>query len=302
MNAIDHVVALFVKDIKARGFAARTCESYRQRLRYFVDYLKAHGVPRVHELTTEVILGYQSSLHERRGRHGRRLALKTQLFDLGVVRTFCRFLLRRGALLTDPTRDLVLPKVEKRLPTVLTSREVLQFLRAIDTRTALGVRDRAIFETFYSTGLRASELAALTPADVDLEEGLVRVRAGKGSKTRVVPLGRIAARWIARHLATSRRDAGIDEPLFVSAHGHMLRRNSLSYLVRHWAAKSRLTKRITCHSFRHACATHMLRGRAGLRHIQELLGHARLSTTQIYTHVNIQDLKRVHSRCHPRSR
>jgi len=302
VTAAHPVLALYVKDLKARGFTPRTCENARQRLRFFFEYLEATGVSRVGDLTAEDILGYQTHLQERRGPQGQRLGRATQLHDLVVVRSFCRFLLRRRLVLADPSQDLVLPRVPRRLPAIPTTREVLQFLRAIDTRTPRGVRDRAIFETLYSTGLRASELAALTPADVDLAEGLVRVRSGKGGKSRIVPLGKIAARWIGRYLAVRRASASHEDALFLSTRGQPLRRDTLSDLVRHWAARSGLKKRITCHTFRHACATHMLRGRANLRHVQELLGHARLTSTQIYTHLDIQDLKRVHTRCHPRSR
>lgn len=306
-TALHGLVPVFLKDLAARGFALRTCETYRQRMRFFLEYLEASGVSRPGELTRDVLQGYQTHLHQQRGAHGRRLALSTQAHSLTIIRTFCRFLARRELILMDPSRDLELPKVQRRLPaSILTTREVLTFLKAINVRSGQGIRDRAMFETLYSTGLRVGELVALTPADVDLEGGFVRVRRGKGGKARVVPLGRVAARWIQRYLESARPDASPDTALFLSVRAphkpRPLDRSTLSDRVRYWARVAGLTKRVTCHSWRHACATHMLQGKASLRHIQELLGHAQLSTTQRYTHVSILDLKRIHQKCHPRGR
>ena len=306
-TALRGLVPVFLKDLSARGFAVRTCETYRQRMRFFLEYLEAGGVSRPGELTRDVLQGYQTHLHQQRGTHGRRLALSTQAHSLTIIRSFCRFLARRELILVDPSRDLELPKVQRRLPTsILTTREVLTFLKAINLRSRQGIRDRAMFETLYSTGLRVGELVTLTPADVDLEAGFVRVRRGKGGKARVVPLGRVAARWIQRYLESARPDASPDIALFLSVRAphkpRPLDRDTMSDRVRHWARVAGLSKRVTCHSWRHACATHMLQGKASLRHIQELLGHAQLTTTQRYTHVTILDLKRIHQKCHPRGR
>jgi integrase/recombinase XerD len=207
-------------------------------------------------------------------------------------------------MLINPSQQIVLPKIARKLPaTILTAAEVARFLGAIEINTALGIRDRAMFETLYSTGLRIGELLALIPADVDLVEGYVRVRHGKGGKSRIVPLGRVAARWIEKYLDAGRRGISPALPMFLSWRTNRpLDRGTVSKILRGWLARSGLKKRVTCHGFRHACASHMLRGRASLRHIQEMLGHASPTTTQIYTHVEILDLKRVHDRCHPRSR
>lgn len=293
----------FARDLVARGFAVRSQETYQQDLASFVNYLRLVSVERPQDLTPEHLLAYQTHLYEQPGARGTRLSLCTQARCLTVARSFCDYLYRRGLVLMDPSRKLIMPRLDRKLPAViLTTREVSAFLRAIDTHTPLGVRDRAIFETLYSTGMRVSEMLALAPADVDLVEGFVRVRRGKGGKARVVPLGRIAARWVERYLAIARAGASPVGPLFVSFTGRPLSRRVMTDLVRRWAWRASLKKPITCHAFRHACATHMLRGRASLRHIQELLGHASAKTTQIYTHVAILDLKRVHQRCHPRSR
>lgn len=301
MKALHKIVPLFLKDLEVRGFAPRTCENYRYRMRLFLDYLTSCSISKFSELTQDVILGYQAHAHERRGLYGQRTTHNTQAHELAVVQRFCSFLVRRGLILADPSRDLELPRSERRLPrSILTTREAVRFLNAIDTKTALGVRDRAIFETLYSTAMRVGELVALTPGDMNLEEGYALIRRGKGGKARLVPLGRIAARWIQRYCQTVRAAASPDAPLFLSCRGRPMKRATLSILVRHWTRVAGLKKRITCHSWRHTCATHLLQRRASLRHIQELLGHEKLSTTQVYTRVSILDLKRVHRKYHPR--
>lgn len=304
MSRWDGIVETFLKDLSVRGFAARSRETYAQDLTVFIAYLEANRIPHPSDITLELLRAYQTYLHEKPGLRAPRLSLVTQARHLSVVRSFCAFLCRRGLTLIDASRGLVMPKIHPRLPDViLSTREVLRFLKAIDTRSPLGIRDRAIFETLYSTGMRAGELAALTPADVDLAMGFVRIRRGKGGKARVVPLGDAAVQWIRRYLDAGRQGFSPAAPLFLSAlRKKAMDRGALSVLARRIARQAGLKKRVTCHSFRHACATHMLRGRASLRHIQELLGHASATTTQIYTHVEILDLKRVHRQSHPRSR
>lgn len=304
MSRWTSLAAAFVKELAVRGFASRSQETYHEDLRFFLRYLDGAGVAGPADLTLQDLRAYQTHLFERPGLRGPRLSLATQSRCLSVVRTFCRFLCQRGLTLIDPSRGLVMPRVARRLPAViLSTKEVLKFLNAIDTRAPIGIRDRAIFETLYSTGLRVGELVALTPADVDLDQGFLRVRHGKGGKARVVPLGRIAARWIERYLKTARPRASPVAALFLTTRTHQaMNRTLLSQLVRRLAAQAGLKMRVTCHTFRHTCATHLLRARASLRHIQELLGHADPNTTQIYTHVGILDLKRIHQRCHPRSR
>lgn len=293
----------FLKDLAYGGFTTRSVETYRGDVCAFLAYVQAQKIERPTEITVEVLKAYQAHLFECTGSRGRRLTLATQAHHLAAVRRLFAYFYRKGLILTDPTRALTMPRVRRKLPAViLTVAEVLRFLKAIDIRHPLGVRDRAMFETLYSTGLRASELSALVPEDLDLVEGLVRVRRGKGQKSRVVPLGRIAAEWIRRYLDEVRPPhLSPGRPLFVSCRGQALTRGCLSELARRWGTKAQLKKKVTCHVFRHTCATHMLRGRASLRHIQELLGHADPNSTQIYTHVEILDLKRVHQRCHPRS-
>lgn len=293
--------ASFLKDLAVRGFAVRTQETYGEDLKSFLKYLEIEQVSGPGELTLALLQGYQTSLYEQTRP---RLCVGSQARRLAAVRSFCDFLFRRSLVLLDHSRKLVLPRVGKRLPSViLTTREALRFLRKIDTTTVSGVRDRAIFETLYSTGIRVGELVGLSPADVDLRQGYLRVRRGKGGRARVVPLGKVAAQWIRKYLRADRRHVSPASPLFLmTSEPRAMNRFCLGLRVKHWAAVAGLKKRVTCHTFRHTCATHLLRGRASLRHIQELLGHKRADTTAIYAQVEILDLKRVHQRCHPRAR
>jgi integrase/recombinase XerD len=219
---------------------------------------------------------------------------------------FLRFLKGEDYLTQDPGRDVPYAKTPKRLPrSILTRKEVTKLLRSPDTHSLMGYRDRAMLEVFYSTGLRNSELGALRVDDVDTDEGFVRVNLGKGGKDRVVPMGRIACRYVENYIKAVRphlvkgQDNGY---LFLSLQGYRMARAVIACVVRKYARKAELGKTVTAHTLRHTCATQMMRNKANLRHIQELLGHACLSTTQVYTSVTITDLKEAHKKYHPRER
>jgi integrase/recombinase XerD len=293
---------LFEDDLDVR-FAERTVPQYLQQVRGFLGWLDGRGVE-LQEVRTSDLAAFQSQLLAWKGRGGRPYAPETQRGYLSAVRSFFRFLYRRGYLLTDPSASLELPRVERKLPrTILTEEEARRILEAADEKTPLGLRDRAILETLYGSGVRVSELAQLTPWDVDTEERTLRIEQGKGRKDRHVPLTRAAAEAIEAYLVHGR--PGLKQHaqfLFLSDTGGFMHRAVLSRLVARYTAKARLDKHVTCHTFRHAMATHLLKGRADIRHIQALLGHTRLSSTERYTHVEITDLKEVVERAHPRGR
>jgi integrase/recombinase XerD len=187
----------------------------------------------------------------------------------------------------------------------LSVKEAQALMVAPDSNTPTGTRDRAILELLYSTGMRNTELRCLKLSDVDSRRGEVRISFGKGRKTRIVPIGEVAAHFLALYLDNARSHLvrRVDEELlFVSWRGRKLSKGSLTEVVHRYAVKAKIAKKVTCHTLRHSCATHMLRGKADLRYIQEMLGHGSLSTTQIYTKVELSDLKRVHRECHPRNR
>jgi len=225
---------------------------------------------------------------------------------LGALQAFFSWLCRENILPANPAADLELPRKPPRsLPRALSLAEVESILAAPDTTDPLGVRERAILEVLYGSGLRRRELVNLNITDIDRTRGIVSVRKGKGGKDRFVPLGDAALHWVNRYLAECRPllATNTDErALFISGYGERLAVGSLGNIVRQVIERADIGKSGSCHLFRHSCATHLLENGADLRAIQELLGHARLDSTQIYTAVSISQLRETHARCHPHGR
>lgn len=299
------LVSLYGQDLDAR-FAERTAHEYVACARSFVAWLQARGIE-LAEVRTEDLLAYQSGLYAARKSDGRPYAVASQAQYLIVVKSLFRFLYRRNFILQDPAAAVELPRQEERLPRViLTKEEVLRILGAASKGTTpKALRDRAIVETFYATGIRVSELSKLTPYDVDTAERTVRILLGKGRKDRHVPLTRAAAAAIDTYLAKGRPAlvTGSQSPyLFVSTRGGYFHRGHVSDVVRRCAARAGIRKHVTCHTLRHAVATHLLKGGADIRHIQVFLGHRSLRSTERYTRVELSDLRDVIRRAHPRGR
>lgn len=218
---------------------------------------------------------------------------------------FFQYLTRFDLALFDPAADLALPKRPRQLPrNILSKKEMGALLSRPNLEKPLGLRDRAILEVFYATGIRVSELANLTINDLDLSAGELRINQGKNKKDRIVPLGEMACDFLEIYLHEARpRLAPAAQPiLFVSKNGLKFHPTTLSHLIINYGRKVGLKKGISPHALRHTCATHLLQGKADIRHIQSILGHEHLSSTQIYTRVEITDLKDVLKRCHPRER
>jgi integrase/recombinase XerD len=301
---VGRMLRLWEDDLRMR-FSERTAPDYLQHARFLLEWLEQHGRTLV-QTTTDDLLTFQTHLYALRKKDGKPYSLALQSRRLSAIRSFFRFLYRRGYLLHDPSASIELPRQDKRLPrTILTKDEARKILDVVRSRTPQALRDRAILETLYATGIRAGELANLTLYDVDTEERVLKVVLGKGRKDRNVPLTHVAARAIDVYLAkgrpklAGRRTVGL---LFLQARGGKMQRATLNRIVRHWTARAGVKKRVTCHTFRHSMATHLLKGRADIRHIQALLGHASLGTTERYTRVEISDLKDVLRRAHPRGR
>ena len=287
-------------------YTGTTIVSHLSHLRGFLRWLSARGLE-LTEVKREDVQAYQNELHTFRRRDGRAFSLGFHLNRLSAVRTLFGFLSKRGLILHNPAAGIELPRQEKHLPrTLLTPAEARRILEtAAKAKTAFNLRDRAILETFYATGIRANELSKLRPYDVDTEARVLRVAMGKGKKDRHVPLTRQAARAIESYLVKGRTKLPSKQKapyLFVASRGGFLHDAVLNRLIRSYAKKAGIRKHITCHTFRHSVATHLLKGRADIRHIQALLGHASLNTTQLYTRVEISDLKDVLRRAHPRGR
>lgn len=305
-KVLGNALARFEAEMRARAWSCETIRAYRFRLERFGKYLaKQHpSVTVLSGVMPEIASSYQLWLCKSETKRGGTLSPSSQRAFLAALKSFFTFCVSEGLLLADPTRSLEMPKLPRRLPQgVLSGKEVKLLLRQPDLSTYIGVRDRAILETLYSTGLRSSELRNLSVSDLDLDRGYVTVLAGKGKKDRVVPLGKVAAHYLQEYLTRSRPRMLREEAnstLFLSMHGGRIAATTLQEIVHRHAKAAGLKRRAFPHGLRHTCATGMLRGRADIRYIQEMLGHESLSSTEIYTHVEIGDLKRVHGRCHPR--
>lgn len=286
-------------------YAPRTAAGYLRQVVRLLDWLERRGCD-LSQVRTDDLLAYQTSLYAQRKKDGRPFASGSHKNAVMAFKSFFHFLYRRGYLLSDPAAAVEYPRTERRLPRVILTRdEAKRILESASEKTPTGLRDRAILETFYATGIRVSELGNLTPDDVDTEERILRVILGKGRKDRNVPLTRAAAQAIERYLLKARvKLAGRKNArfLFLANRGGWMDPSTLNKIVQTWAKKARVKKHVTCHTFRHSVATHLLRGRADIRHIQALLGHASLQTTERYTQVEISDLRDVIRRAHPRGR
>jgi integrase/recombinase XerD len=260
-------------------------------------------VERPAEVTRPMLERYQRWLYHYRKPDGEPLSFRSQAQRLLPVRAFFRWAARSSHVLYNPASELELPKVERRLPPPpLTAAEAEAVLAQPDITTPLGLRDRAMLEVLYSTGVRRSELAGLCLYDLDAERATLMVRQGKGRKDGMVPIGERALAWVSRYLAEVRPGlAGgpDDATLFLTAEGTSFSPDRLSQLARRYVEASGVGKRGACHIFRHTCATLMLEGGADVRYVQAMLRHAELSTTEIYTHVSIRALQAVHAATHP---
>ncbi len=288
--------------MRVRNYSGRTVQMREIYLGYFLVWCEARSIGRPTELTRPILERYQAHLFMHRKRDGKPLSHTSQAGRLMAVRAYFRWLARQNAILSNPASDLEMPRGEKRLPLVLTSAEADVVMMQPDVREPLGVRDRAILETLYSTGIRRFELIGLKTHDLDAERGTLMVRLGKGKKDRVVPIGERALVWIERYLREVRPGylCGRDEgALFLTHLGESIVPEYLTHRLREYVDAAELGKRGSCHIFRHTMATAMLENGADVRYVQEMLGHTSLESTQIYTRVSIRKLKEIHSATHP---
>jgi integrase/recombinase XerD len=278
------------------GLARNTLDSYRRDLRQFGRWLQSGDGHTLLEAQRADVLAYLAYRFERRGKASSAARL------LSSLKRFYRFALRDSWLQHDPTLDVDAPRQARRLPKSLTEADVESLLAAPDTATPLGLRDRAMLELLYASGLRVSELVSVSVAQVSSDMGVVRT-LGKGSKERLVPVGEEALAWIRRYVGEARPAllAGrTAEALFVTARARAMSRQAFWNLIKRYALRAGIAISISPHTLRHAFATHLLNHGADLRVVQMLLGHADISTTQIYTHVARERLKQLHAKHHPR--
>lgn len=297
----------FKEKLELRGYARRTIGEYCDYVKLFMRYLEQEeGITSFDRVEPEHINGFHAHLRYTKGTNGKYMSLGSVRFRLFGLKTFYKIMYAEKLVSQNYAPLISLPREIRSVPSHIPSeKEMKKLLESVKPETPLRTRDRAILELLYATGIRNEELCGLYTGSIDFNEKTVVVK-GKGSKERLVPLGEWVIPYLREYLLVSRpkllsgrKDTDI---FFVSKTGRKLTRRMLAQLVSRHRTKSGLTVRITPHSFRHACATHLLKHGADIRYVQELLGHERLSTTQIYTKVEISFLKKVHKRFHPRER
>jgi integrase/recombinase XerD len=302
-DALIHWARRFVEHQRVRNYSERTLLTTASCLRLFAEWASDRGLVRPADITKPVLDLYQRWLFHFRKESGKPLTFSSQRVRLQKLRGFFKWLTKGNVILSNPASELEMPRVERRIPrAILNEREVEKVLAQPDVTDALGLRDRAMMEVLYSTGIRRHELAGLELFDVDTERGTLTVRLGKGKKDRVVPIGERALEWIGKYLDASRPSLVAppeDAALFLNERGERLAPTYLTNLMKSYVDRSKVGKTGACHIFRHTMATLMLEGGADIRHIQEILGHVETSTTAIYTRVSIRHLKQVHDATHP---
>jgi integrase/recombinase XerC len=278
-----------------RRLSPHTMDGYGRDLASLLKYCEAQGLSAWSALDAQHVRSFAAQCH-RRGLGPRSIQRR-----LSAVRSLCRFLIREGEIRNDPAADIVAPKAAKRLPTTLDA-DTMARLLAFRADGQLGLRDKAIMELFYSSGLRLSELLGLDLLDLDLRDRTVRV-LGKGRKTRIVPVGRHAVDALQAWLRDRTAIAAVDEmAVFVGVNGRRLGPRVVQQRIARWARLQGLPEHVHPHMFRHSFASHLLESSGDLRAVQELLGHANISTTQVYTHLDFQHLARIYDAAHPRAR
>ena len=285
------------------GLSPHTASIRKAALGHFIRWCHGRSIVAPSAINTDLLEAYQFHLSQYRKASGEFLELSTQATRLNPLKAFCKWLVRQRLIETDPSRDLILPKLPRRLPRrVPTIGEMQAIIGFAGSESEGKLRDRAIMEALYSTGMRRMELARLKLEDISFNASTVLVRCGKGRRDRVVPLGAPARCWIERYLREVRplQQAGRDRgEVFLTDYGEPFARNRLGDQIHRYVARVGLPG--ACHVFRHACATHMLENGADIRFIQAMLGHAHLSTTEIYTQVSISKLQEIHEATHPSS-
>ncbi|MBF0104863.1 MAG: tyrosine-type recombinase/integrase [Deltaproteobacteria bacterium] len=297
-------IELFLQYEKTKG--RRSLAAVRVYLRkHFLAYLEEQNKLFIEDITHDLLQDFQLSLAFKRKNNNEFYTITTRHRIICSLGSFCRWLADQDYLVINPARKLVNVKIPERLPRhVLTEKEMSQLLESIDTSTTLGFRDRVIMELFYGTAMRKNELRNLKLSDVDLENGYIFIEQGKGRKDRVVPIGSGLNKLIKEYILCVRPKLNTygDNPYLIITYKRKgpVCTSVIDQRFKVTAKKSFLNKKIYPHLLRHACATHMIRRGAPLRHVQELLGHRSVRSTQVYTHITINDLKKAHKKYHPR--
>ena len=290
-----HVKNFFVYLKNERGLSARTLTAYQRDLELFMQFLEVEEINRPEQITQHHIRAFIAQRH-RQGLGGKSLQRL-----LSAIRSLFRWMLREGLAEHNPATPVRAPKSPRHLPATMDADSIGQLLD-ISCDTPLAIRDKAIMELFYSSGLRLSELATLRWEQLDLASGMVTV-TGKGNRTRMVPVGRMASEALLEWRKVRGEFTSFEQPfVFVSQRGNPIATRTIQARIRYWAKRQGIPQNIYPHLLRHSFASHMLESSGDLRAVQELLGHADISTTQIYTHLDFQHLAKVYDKAHPRAK
>lgn len=302
-GSLYHQMQQFLQWLREKNYSHRTVDNRETYLRYFILWCDERGLTRPQEITRPILERYQRYMFLYRKKDGQPLSTRSQGTRVTPIRAWFKWMTKTNRILYNPAADLDLPKMEKRLPKhILTADEADRVMNVPDVSTATGLRDRAMLETLYSTGIRRMELMGLNLYDIDYERGTLMVRQGKGRKDRMIPIGERAIAWIRKYRDEARPQLTLaqdDGTLFLTQTGEPFGPNRLTQMVRDYIDAAKIDKRGSCHLFRHTMATLMLENGADIRFIQAMLGHTELKTTQIYTQVSIVKLKEIHTLTHP---
>ena len=305
--AVEHTVFYgylqrYHQAMELRNYSMRTLKARDSNLRKFIAWCEERGLDEPKEITKPILERYQAYLYHYRKDNGEPLGVSTRNGYINDVKQWFKWLTRENYLLYNPASEIVLAKQNAVLPDVLSVEEVETLLHQPDTSTPSGLRDRAILEVFYSTGIRRTEMINLTVGDLSLSRKTLFVRQGKGGKDRLLPIGDRALYWVNRYLKYVRPELllQIDEQtLFLSDYGEAFGITNLGERVKRHLRAAGITVPGSCHLLRHAMATHMLENGADMRYLQAMLGHSDVRATQIYTHVSIRQLQAIHQETHP---
>jgi integrase/recombinase XerD len=302
-ESLYYYLLRFLEWCKVQHLSPRTIEGREVFIGKFIQWCDDRGLAHPADITKPILERYQRHLFLQRKPNGQPLGAVSQSNYMICIRSYFKWLAKSNHILYNPASDIELPRRPKRLPqNILTAAEADSIMNQTDMTSATGIRDRAVMEVFYSTGIRRKELTQLKTTDIDIERGTLMVISGKGDKDRMIPIGKRAIKWVEKYLyeVRPRMVVGLSENyLFLNRFGQIMGVTWLSKRVGEYIKAADINKTGSCHVFRHSMATLMLENGAGMRYIQMMLGHASMTTTQLYTQVSITKLKEIHTTTHP---
>jgi len=289
----------YLESLRIRGYSELTIDMHDLAIGRFIGWSEQRGVVEPNDITRDVIQAYQRMLFYYRKKNGDPFKQVTQNRVMVTLKVFCRWLVNENHLKYSPAESIELARLPRQLPrAILSQDQIHKILSLPDLSTDIGIRDRAIMETFYSSAIRRMEMIQLQVQDLDIPQGIITIRHGKGGHQRLVPIGEKALQWVIKYMEEVRPKYEVnptDKTLFLYENGEAMYHSRMSSMVKRYMKKAGIQSDGSCHLFRHACATHLLEAGVDIRLIQQLLGHAKTDTTAIYTRVSIGLLKKVHA-------